>query len=69
MLFLNREFRSNSSTCSSASTLKPPPPRSKTKGSIIIEEKKKSVSSVPSLDKRASIIATRTRSKVIPTKS
>jgi hypothetical protein len=63
------KFRSNSSICSSASTLKPPPPKSKNKTSIIIEEKKKSVSSVPSIDKRASLIATRTRSKVIPTKS
>jgi hypothetical protein len=62
--------KSNSSTCSSASTLKPPPPKSKTKTSMIIEqEKKKSVSSVPSIDKRKSLIATRTRSKVIPTKS
>ncbi|CAF2960576.1 unnamed protein product [Rotaria sp. Silwood2] len=61
--------KSNSSTCSSASTLKLPPSKSKSKPSVIIEDKKKFVSSVPSLDKRTSLISTRTRSKVVPTKS
>ncbi|CAF3670898.1 unnamed protein product [Rotaria sp. Silwood1] len=61
--------KSNSSTCSSASTLKLPPSKSKSKPSVIIEDKKKSVSSMPSIDKRISLISTRTRSKVVPTKS
>ncbi|CAF1013608.1 unnamed protein product [Rotaria sordida] len=61
--------KSNSSTCSSVSTLKLPPSKSKNKPNVTIEEKKKSVSSMPSIDKRISLISTRTRSKVVPTKS
>ncbi|CAF0760188.1 unnamed protein product [Adineta steineri] len=61
--------KSNSSSSSSSNTLKPSLSKSKTKTSILIEEKKKSVSSLPCIDKRPSLISTRTRSKIIPTKS
>jgi len=58
----------NKSTSSTCSTIKPPPPKSKSKLNSIIDEKKKSVLSMPSVDKRTSIIATRTRSKANPIK-
>ncbi|CAF4160800.1 unnamed protein product [Rotaria socialis] len=61
--------KSNSSTGSSTSTKKLPQFKSKIKPNVIIEDKKKSVSSVPLIEKRTSLISTRTRSKVVPTKS
>ncbi|UJR30016.1 hypothetical protein I4U23_017561 [Adineta vaga] len=61
--------KSNSSSCSSAPIMKPPLPKSKTKTSVIIDEKKKSICSMPSIDKRTSLISTRTRSKIVPAKS
>lgn len=60
--------KSNSSSCRTTPTTKAPPPKSKTKLNSIIDEKKKSILSLPSVDKRTSIIATRTRSKANPTK-
>jgi hypothetical protein len=58
-------FRSNSST----GTFKAPPSKSKCKPYAIIDEKKKSAGCLPSaVDKRTSLISTRTRSKAVPTK-
>ncbi|CAF3876485.1 unnamed protein product [Rotaria magnacalcarata] len=61
--------KSNSPTGSSTSTKKLPQFKSKIKPNVIIEDKKKSVSSVPLIEKRTSLISTRTRSKVVPMKS
>ncbi|CAF1348247.1 unnamed protein product, partial [Adineta ricciae] len=61
--------KSNSSSCSSASIIKPQLTKTKIKPNITVDDKKKSVPSVSSVDKRISLISTRTRSKNVPSKS